>query len=1008
MENLKEYFNTHNRWLPCIGKAPRRIAAPSTDWNVVGNQYSAREVFTYKKDNPAMGWGTVIFKNDPIIIIDIDKLTDAGESYLELHNSLPLMQTEASTILSQIDVVDVLAERSISGRGIHIYLLLTSPVTTVPSIVRYNNTMGGLCDHIEIFNGGSNEDDSKGKFVVFTGNVIKDFSVDFTPVETITPSTTESKSTLIYTDVENLPTYTRKTTDEKLLNKLLENKQFELLYTKGIVVKETDINTDTLTAIKEEEMDTSKKVYRLVSILVKYCQHFKTIDKLFRGSFFYKHTHWGLEHKWERLIATHNNSNPILSAYNTKVSAARASGKPDYTFFKTPYTTEVCNQIRHEEISKRREEKAEQKALIEAEKEAEREAKREAREEKKAVIEAEREAKREAKEAAREEKERIKEEKKQRKQLEKYVIIEKFQKQIAAIKEENKELYTEYKKIDETFELFDELDIDEDTIIDERILCKMYWKLFPYTLKIDDGVRGGWAVYNKDKHYYEMMSNEELQVNIINFFIDLFPNRNHTFREKLARSTVTYYKVLNKPYINIYKTNSFIHLNNDKGYYYKVKNGILDVLNSKLLNNTPNFLAFNELPFEIDSKFMVALSTGEYKGYIEGTLFYKFLTLSFPTNFIKEEIAKLINNPKLVSEEYNKYIFKRTDVTSNYRFSHQIKVLQRMLGYTILPRHVLNSDKAMILYGVAGSGKSTLAKLLGYLLTGRKNLSGLTTSFLALEKNQYALAPFKTAPIIVVNELPDKFSADIRGTLNALISGESVDINEKFRPNVSMQLPAKIVLIGNVLPKIIDNSGSLSRRSVIVNFAVNVSKTKNAIENIDDKLIEPENLKAFFLFCLSGAKEVLTNNTVVVSKVGLDLLIKMEQQNNPIEDVLKETIEFISDSELKKEFQTKDLAIPKTEVIQHIKNYIASSYNNTIVTLKSLQSGSNIANMISETVAKHFNVPVYDINCKIILGRNNPYKKHSNLVEVIRGIRLKTFVPELTKEDLETLQLGGE
>lgn len=985
-----------------MGKVPRRISAPSTDWGVLGNQYSAKEVFTYKKNNPAFGWGTVTFKNDPIIIIDIDKLTDAGESYIELHNSLPLMQTEASTILSQIDVVDMLAERSMSGNGIHIYLLLSSPALTVPSIVRYNNTMGGLCDHIEIFNGGSNEDDSKGKFVVFTGDVIKDFSVDFTPVEGQFAETVEVKNTLLYTDVTTLPTYTRKTTDKKLLERLLEDKQFELLYNKGIVIKESDINTDTLAIIKEEEMDTSKKVYRLVSELVKHCQHFKTIDNLFKGSFFYLHTHWGLEHKWERLIATHNNSNPILSAYNTKVAAARASGQPDYTYFKTPYTTEVCNQIKQADIAKRREIREEKKLVIEAEKEAKREERETKREEREAKRE-EREALREEREALREEKERIKEEKKQRKQLEKFIIIEKFQNQIATIKEDNKDLYEEYKKIDDTFETFDELEIDEDTIIDERVLCKMYWKLFPYTLKLDDGVRGGWAVYNKNKHYYEIMSNEELQVHIINFFLDLFPSRNHTFREKLARSIVTYYKVLNKPYINIYNTNSFIHLYNDKGYYYKVKNGILDVLNSKLINNTPNFLAFSELPFDIDNDFILALKSGEYKAYLEPTLFYKFLMQSFPEDMIKDEVTELLNNKNLVSEEYNKFIFRRTDVNNNYRFSHQIKVLQRMLGYTIIPRHVHNSDKVMVLYGVAGSGKSTLAKLLGYLLTGKKNLSGLTTSFFALEKNQYALAPFKTAPIIVVNELPDKFSSDIRGTLNALISGESVDINEKFRPNVSMQLPGKVVLIGNVLPKIADNSGSLARRSVIVNFAVNVSKTKNAIANIDDKLIESGNLKAFFLFCLSGAKEVLTYNTVVISKIGLDLLVKMEQQNNPIEDVLRDTIEFITLDELKEDLRERHLAVPKAEVVQHIKNYISSSYNNTVVNMKTISSLGNISALVSDAVAKHFNQPEYIIHCKISLGRENIYRKHGNLIEVIRGIRLKQYVPELI-QDLHDLQ----
>ena len=83
------------------------------------------------------------------------------------------------------------------------------------------------------------------------------------------------------------------------------------------------------------------------------------------------------------------------------------------------------------------------------------------------------------------------------------------------------------------------------------------------------------------------------------------------------------------------------------------------------------------------------------------------------------------------------------------------------------------------------------------------------------------------------------------------------------------------MLIGNVLPKIVDDSGSLARRSVIVNFSVNVSKTEQSISDIDNKLIESENLKAFFLFCLSGALDVLNHNYTVVSKIGLDLLVKM-------------------------------------------------------------------------------------------------------------------------------------
>ena len=966
MENLKEYFQKSQRWLPCVGKAPRRIRTSSIDWNIIGNQYTAKEVWEYKKDNPAIGWGTVVFKNDPLIVVDIDGLTDSGIDYINRFNTLPLANTAVSTVLDKLTIKDTLVEKSLSGKGLHIYLLLDKEYD-IPALSRYEETLGGMCKHIELFNGGSNEDDSKGKFIVYTGNVIKDFKLELNNTnETIVPEVTPQviqDNKVIYTDVTTLPTYTRKTTDEKLLTRLLEDNEFKTLYEQGLFIKETDIDAETLETIRENEQDTSKKVFRLISILVANCQHYKTIDKLFRGSYFYKHTHWGTG-KWDRLINTHNNSNPILSAYNTKVRAARATEKPDYTYFKTPYTTETYNQIKQEQIKKNKEERA----------------------------------------AIKEEKEKIKELKKQQKLLEKFNIIDAFQKIISNIKNNNIDLYDEYKKLDETFEVFDETDIDEDTILDERVLCNMYWKLFPYTFKVDDNVRGNWIIYNKTTKLYDLLTTDLLQSNIINFFIDLFPNRNHTFRERLAKSTLTFYQTLDKPIINIYNNNSFSKLTNEttKWYYYKVKNGILDVLNCKLLSDTPNFLSFSELPFEIDEDFIEALRNKNYKEYIKDTLFFTFLTHSFPNDLTKQELIELVNTPSLVAEEHDKFIFKYTGKNSNYRFSSQLKVLQRMLGYTMIPRHVYNSDKSLILYGVAGSGKSTLAKLLGYLLTGRKDLSGLTTTFTALERNAYALAPFKTTPLIVVNELPDRFSSEIRGTLNALISGESVEVNEKFKPNYSAQLPGKLILIGNVLPKIVDDSGSLARRSVIVNFSVNVSKTENAIPDIDNKLIEPENLKAFFLFCLSGAIDVLNNNYTVVSKIGLDLLAKMEKQNNPIEDLLKETVEFLTEKELQNDMLAKNYAVPRTELFSHIKTYLASSVNMSTFTVKTWNTMSSKCQQIASVISKHFNQPEYIMYCPMVLGSGNKYKKHSTPVEAFRGIKLKDYNMEDTS-DLEEL-----
>ena len=60
---------------------------------------------------------------------------------------------------------------------------------------------------------------------------------------------------------------------------------------------------------------------------------------------------------------------------------------------------------------------------------------------------------------------------------------------------------------------------------------------------------------------------------------------------------------------------------------------------------------------------------------------------------------------------------------------------------------------------------------------------------------------------------------------------------------------------------------------------------------------------------------------------------------------------------------------------------------------------------IASVIAKHFNQPEYVIYCPMILGRDNLYKKHNNMVDAFRGIKLKDYNME-TVTDLE--ELNGE
>ena len=152
------------------------------------------------------------------------------------------------------------------------------------------------------------------------------------------------------------------------------------------------------------------------------------------------------------------------------------------------------------------------------------------------------------------------------------------------------------------------------------------------------------------------------------------------------------------------------------------------------------------------------------------------------------------------------------------------------------------------------------------------------------------------------------------------------------------------------------------------------------------------------MFCLSGALDVLNHNYTVVSKIGLDLLVKMEKQNNPIEELLNQTVEFMTEKELHADMLPKNYAIPRTDLFSHLKTYIASSRNITNYTIKTWGMTGSKCQQIASVIAKHFNQPEYVIYCPMILGNKNIYKKHSTPVEAFRGIKLKDYELDDTTE----------
>lgn len=135
----------------------------------------------------------------------------------------------------------------------------------------------------------------------------------------------------------------------------------------------------------------------------------------------------------------------------------------------------------------------------------------------------------------------------------------------------------------------------------------------------------------------------------------------------------------------------------------------------------------------------------------------------------------------------------------------------------------------LFLKGVAGSGKSTL----GTLVTSLYNPEDVGVMSNNIEK-QFGLAAFYKKLIYVCFEVKEDFGLD-QGEFQSMISGEKMSIPRKFKDAISVLWTTPGLLMGNELAKWTDNSGSVSRRIIIMDF---VNKVTRSDPRLHEKLME--------------------------------------------------------------------------------------------------------------------------------------------------------------------------
>lgn len=209
--------------------------------------------------------------------------------------------------------------------------------------------------------------------------------------------------------------------------------------------------------------------------------------------------------------------------------------------------------------------------------------------------------------------------------------------------------------------------------------------------------------------------------------------------------------------------------------------------------------------------------------------------------------------------------------------------LQEYAGYTLLPdcRHQL----ACWLIGGGGNGKSTFAQIMQAL--HRKPVSMQLDAL-----NGFNLAGLIGASLVYCDETPSRIDEQ---RLKTLVSGDSVQIDRKFRDPLVIRPTAKWIVSGNALPAISDHSDGFWRRWFVVPFN---TKPKIVQPLLGDTIIKEE-LSGVLNWSLEGLKRLMARGKFPQLPAALlDAQKAGKQQSNSVSTWVDDSEAVVSDTKM--------------------------------------------------------------------------------------------------------------
>jgi putative DNA primase/helicase len=203
-----------------------------------------------------------------------------------------------------------------------------------------------------------------------------------------------------------------------------------------------------------------------------------------------------------------------------------------------------------------------------------------------------------------------------------------------------------------------------------------------------------------------------------------------------------------------------------------------------------------------------------------------------------------------------------------------IATLQELFGYLLSGD--TSQQKMFLLIGPKRSGKGTIARVLRAML-GDHNVAGPTLSGIA---TNFGLSPLIGKPVAIIADARLK-AADTGVVTERLlsISGEdSLTIDRKYRDPWTGQIPSRILILSNELPRLNDSSGAMASRFIVLAMTRSFYGQENPA--LTQELTAE--LPAIFDWALDGLERLRDRGRFLQPRSSQEAIRELEDLGSPI------------------------------------------------------------------------------------------------------------------------------